>query len=150
MFGNNNKTNTKATPTNSMNGTGSKGINTLVSGTRIEGTITAQNDIRIDGAVEGILNCSGKLIIGPEGRVDGEANCNNAVIEGKFQGELTVSEVLDVRENANVTGNIKTGKLLVQTGAVFNGNCDMGKKVKNISHEPPKPVSNPINEATAS
>ena len=44
MFGNNNnKTNTKATSTNSMNGTGSKGINTLVSGTRIEGTIIDQS-----------------------------------------------------------------------------------------------------------
>jgi len=143
MFGNNNKTNTKSKPTNSPGSTGSSGINTLVGGTNIEGTITAQNDIRIDGTVEGILKCSGKLIIGPDGTVDGEATCKNAVIEGKFEGILSVSEVLDVRENANVTGNIKTGKLLVQTGAVFNGNCDMGNKVKSISQEV-------VNEASAS
>jgi cytoskeletal protein CcmA (bactofilin family) len=111
----------------------------------VEGTITAQNDIRIDGSVEGILKCAGKLIIGPDGRVDGEATCTHAVIEGRFEGTLNVTEVLDVRENANVAGDIKTGKLLVQTGAIFNGNCDMGKKVKNMQQEQPN-----INEASAS
>ena len=113
----------------------SSGINTLVSGTTIEGTITAHNDIRIDGLVDGILNCKGKLIIGHEGKVEGQATCQNAVIEGTFQGSLTVQDVLDVRENANVVGEITTGKLHVQHGAVFNGNCDMGKKIKNIQTE---------------
>ena len=128
-----------------MTNTSSSGINALVNGTHIEGSITATNDIRIDGSVEGNLNCSGKLIIGPEGRLDGEAICKNAVIEGRFEGVLTVEEILDVRETANVSGNIKTGKLLVQTGATFNGNCDMGKKVKSMPTQ-----QETISEATAS
>ena len=129
MFGNSKKN-------NSTNGvspqTSSSAINTLVVGTQIEGTIVAKSDLRIDGIVDGTLNCSGKLIIGPEGKVDGKAHCQNAVIEGNFRGELTVNDTLDVREGATVVGEIKTGKLLVQTGAVFNGNCDMGQKVKSI------------------
>lgn len=110
----------------------SSAINTLVVGTQIEGTIIAKSDIRIDGFIDGTLNCSGKLIIGPEGKVEGTANCQNAVIEGNFRGQLTVNDTLDVREGATVVGEIKTGKLLVQTGAIFNGNCDMGQKVKSI------------------
>ena len=150
MFGNNNKSNTKPTNNSSMTSTGSSGINALVKGTHIEGSITAQNDIRIDGSVEGNLNCSGKLIIGPEGRLDGEAICKNAVIEGRFEGVLTVEEILDVRESANVSGNIKTGKLLVQTGATFNGNCDMGKKVKSMPTQQTHSPQETSNEATAS
>ena len=107
-------------------------INTLVNGTHIEGTIVAKSDIRIDGTVEGVLNCSGKLIIGAEGKVEGEATCQNAVIEGTFRGTLVVNDALDVRDNANVMGEIKTGKLNVQSGATFNGNCDMGQKIKSI------------------
>jgi len=139
MFSNTKKTGSESTPTSSS----SSAINTIVQGTHIEGTISAQNDIRIDGTVEGILNCSGKLIIGSEGKVDGQASCLNAVIEGKFKGTLTVNDVLDVRESANVVGEIITGKLLVQTGALFNGNCDMGQKIKNIPAET-------ISEANAS
>ncbi|MBT8191459.1 MAG: polymer-forming cytoskeletal protein [Saprospiraceae bacterium] len=132
MFGN-----TKKSGSENMQSS-TTGINTLVSGTTVEGTITAQNDIRIDGVVDGILNCKGKLIIGQEGRVEGQATCQNAVIEGNFQGSLTVQDVLDVRENANVVGDIKTGKLNIQQGAIFNGNCDMGKKIKSIQAEPAK------------
>ena len=129
MFGNSKKNNGShgVSPQSS-----SSAINTLVVGTHIEGNIVAKSDIRIDGFIDGTLNCSGKLIIGPEGKVEGQSVCQNAVIEGLFRGELTVKDTLDVREGATVVGEIKTGKLLVQTGAVFNGNCDMGQKVKNI------------------
>ena len=49
---------------------------------------------------------------------------------------MVIHEVLDVRETATVTGEIKTEKLLVENGATFTGNCDMGHKIKNISsHE---------------
>ena len=127
MFGNTKKPGSEMATTSNTSA-----INTLVNGTKIEGTITAQNDIRIDGIVDGTLTCSGKLIIGTDGRVEGQATCQNAVIEGHFQGTLIVHDVLDVRENANVVGEIKTGKLNVQAGAIFNGNCDMGQKIKNI------------------
>ena len=106
----------------------------LVSGTHVEGKIKTQNDLRIDGELIGELNCHGKLIIGEEGKVDGTAVCQNAVIEGKFTGELHVIEILDVRSTANIQGEIKTGKLLVQNGATINGNCDMttSKKLEII------------------
>ncbi len=142
MFGNNKKTNNDNT---ALSTTGaSSAINTIVTGTKVEGTINAKNDLRVDGIIEGTLHCTGKLIIGTDGKVDGDAHCQNAVIEGKFNGNLTVAEILDVRESASVVGEIKTGKLLVQNGATFNGNCDMGqsKKIKSIP--------NKRSEATAS
>jgi len=128
MFGNTKKQGSE----NYSNSGNSSAINTLVAGTHIEGKITAKSDIRIDGTVEGTLHCSGRLIIGAEGSVEGESTCQNAVIEGSFKGSLVVEDQLDVRNNANVVGDIKTGKLNVDSGAVFNGNCDMGQKIKSI------------------
>lgn len=100
--------------------------NSIVSGTSVEGTIVANNDIRIDGSLSGILNCKGRVIIGPEGSVDGEIKCQNAVIEGRFSGKIEIEELLNVRENANIQGDVKTNKLLVQPGAVYNVSCAMG------------------------
>lgn len=130
MFGNKKTTSVANTPVGGMST-----INTLVEGTSLEGTINTQNDLRVDGQVNGTIHCDGKLIIGSSGFVNGDVTANNAVIEGRFDGNLHVHDVLDVRETADVTGEIKTGKLLVQNGASFTGNCDMGHKIKNMAAE---------------
>ena len=104
----------------------SHGLNSLVQGTELTGDINAGNDIRIDGSIKGTLNCKSKVIIGPTGMIDGEVNCANAVIEGKFKGKLVVKELLHIKESANIEGAIHTGKIIVQSGAVFNVTCQMG------------------------
>ena len=100
-------------------------LNALVKGTTVEGTLRCESDLRVDGAIKGKLTCQAKVIIGPTGSVDGEIRCQNAVIEGRFKGILHVSELLNVRETAEVEGDITTNKLLVQSGAKFNVVCHM-------------------------
>ncbi len=100
--------------------------NSLVQGTNIDGTLHAEKDIRIDGSMKGTLICKGKVIIGPTGIIIGDVQCENAVIEGRFEGMLTVSEVLHVKETANIEGDISTQKLIVQPGSIFNVKCKMG------------------------
>lgn len=133
--GSNSTTSTTSAPSSSTN--------SIVAGTSVEGTIIANNDIRIDGNLKGKLNCQGRVIIGPEGSIDGEVECQNAVIEGKFTGNLKVKELLNVRENAAIEGDVNTAKLLVQPGAIYNVTCNMGgqtlkafvkeDKVKSVS-----------------
>jgi cytoskeletal protein CcmA (bactofilin family) len=106
--------------------TTSHSLNTLVKGTLVEGTVKSESDIRIDGVIKGTLNCNAKVIIGPSGFIEGKVRCANAVIEGKFEGSLQVTELLNVRENAKVYGDVITKKLIVQSGAVFNVDCKMG------------------------
>ncbi|MBL7794139.1 MAG: polymer-forming cytoskeletal protein [Saprospiraceae bacterium] len=124
MFGNANKEANKpksaAAPATSSNA-----FNTLVQGTTVEGTVKADSDIRVDGVIKGKLFCDAKVIIGPSGSVEGEIKCQNAVIEGRFDGILTVAELLNVRETATVNGDVTTGKLIVQSGAIFSVTCAM-------------------------
>lgn len=132
MFGNKNK---EANNTNKKNGimpsASPHSLNTLVKGTTVEGTITCESDIRIDGTVKGSLECKAKVIIGPQGLVDGDVICQNAMIEGRFEGTLRVAELLNVRETAQVNGDIKTNKLIVQSGAIFNVACKMGAQASS-------------------
>jgi cytoskeletal protein CcmA (bactofilin family) len=108
------------------------GLNSLVKGTIVEGSVTTESDIRIDGTIKGVLVCKAKVIIGVSGFVDGDVKCQNAVIEGKFTGKLRVEDTLSVKETAEVTGDIQTGKLLVQTGAIFNVTCNMRTEASNV------------------
>lgn len=106
--------------------TTSHSLNSLVKGTSMEGTIKAETDFRVDGTIKGALTCSARLIIGPTGAVEGEVKCASAVIEGRFDGNLQVAELLHIKESAEVNGDVKTNKLIVQSGAIFNVTCKMG------------------------
>jgi cytoskeletal protein CcmA (bactofilin family) len=117
MFGSTKKTeDTK----NAAAAAGPNSLNALVKGTFVDGIIRSESDLRIDGTVKGKISCNAKVIIGPTGQVDGEIKCQNAVIEGKFTGNIQVYELLNVREAAEINGDVKTGKLNVQAGAIFN------------------------------
>ena len=127
MFGSNNgkdPKDKKGSVTNS--GTSS---NLLVRGTRVEGKISTESDIRIDGKLVGELMSKGKVIIGPSGEIRGDIDCQNAVIEGHFSGNLVVHELLQVKESAHIEGDVQTAKLIVQSGSVFNVTCSMGGKI---------------------
>jgi len=100
--------------------------NSLVQGTLVEGTIQSENDFRVDGTIKGELHCKAKVIIGPSGKVEGEIKCNNAVIEGEFEGQIEVHDLLNVRKTAKVSGEVKTKKLIVEPGGLFNVSCVMG------------------------
>lgn len=115
----------------------SKLINSLVLETTVEGTIRTSNDIRIDGSLIGNLNCEGKVIIGTNGKVDGEIKCQNAVIEGVFKGKIEVGELMIVLETAKVEGDVFTDKLQVEPGAIFNVKCTMGGQQIKANREKP-------------
>lgn len=109
----------------------SASTNSLTQGTSIEGNLHADFDIRIDGTLNGNLTCKGKVVIGPTGFISGDVRCENAVIEGKFEGILQVFDVLHVKETAQVQGDVSTSKLIVQPGSVFNVKCKMGDAHQN-------------------
>ncbi len=124
-------------------------LNALVKGTTVEGTIRSESDLRIDGTVKGKISCSAKVIIGPTGFVDGEIKCQNAVVEGRFTGNIHVAELLNIRESAEVSGEIYSAKLNIVAGAVFNGNMHMadggsngnGMGAKQMQHVKPAAVA---------
>lgn len=131
MFGSS-KTTEDAKKANGVTPTSPAGsLNALVKGTAVEGTVRCDTDLRVDGSIKGKLTCKAKVIIGPTGVVEGEITCQNAVIEGRFTGILVVTELLNVRETAEIDGEITTNKLLVQSGAKFNVSCHMNQAGSN-------------------
>ena len=102
---------------------------TLISaGTTLTGDVASQNDLRIDGTIKGNVKCSAKIIIGSTGFVDGNVDCVQADIVGKVQGNIVAKEILQLRGECNVTGNITAAKLQIEPTATFNGKCQMGSQ----------------------
>lgn len=125
MFGS--KKNENTVKKSTSNGAGhSHALNSLVQGTIVKGTVSSESDIRVDGTLEGDLQCSSKLIIGPSGMISGDVTCENALIEGAFSGNLVVRGTLHVKDNAKIQGDVTTGKLIVDQDATFNVRCNMG------------------------
>lgn len=101
--------------------------NRIEKNTKIKGDITSEADFRIDGKLEGNVTTSGKVVIGKDGYINGKVECVNADIEGKFNGELLVKDLLSLKSSAIIEGTVSVAKLAVEPGATFNAACTMGK-----------------------
>ena len=102
-------------------------VNIIAEGTVFEGTLQADCDVRVSGRIVGKLEVKGRAVVAPEGAIDGEVLATNATVAGTVQGDLVVTERLMLGSSARVDGTIKTGRLIVEEGAVFNGECQMGQ-----------------------
>lgn len=100
-------------------------INLIGSGTIVKGDITSNGDFRIDGTLIGSITSKSKVVIGTTGIVDGEIHCLNADFSGKIKANVKVSELLTLKSSTNLIGNINIGKLAIEPGAQFTGNCSM-------------------------
>ena len=99
--------------------------NAITSGSKIIGTIIADGDIRIDGTVEGEMQCAGKVVIGEKGLIKGTVTCQNAEIMGMLDGKITNSQTLALRATGKIKGDVITQTLIVEPNAQFNGTCQM-------------------------
>jgi cytoskeletal protein CcmA (bactofilin family) len=119
-----------------MNNKGTEGasssINLIGAGTVIEGDIRSNGDIRIDGTVYGSVISKAKVVIGSTGIIEGDVNGQNSDVSGTIKGKTTVAELLFLKSTARITGDIVTGKLVVEVGASFTGSCNMGPMIKDI------------------
>jgi len=109
-------------------------INRLVEGTNIKGDIVSDSNIRLDGELIGDLTTTGKLVIGPSGKITGNIVCSNADIEGTINGTIKVDEFLYLKATAVFKGDITTGKISIDKGAAFTGTHKMNDEVsRNVN-----------------
>jgi cytoskeletal protein CcmA (bactofilin family) len=111
------------------------GTTIIGAGTIINGDISSNGDIRIDGTLIGNLSSKAKVLIGQEGIVEGDIIGQQADIMGKVTGMLRINELLQLRGKCNVNGELYAGKLEVEPTATFNGSCHMGANVVELTAE---------------
>jgi cytoskeletal protein CcmA (bactofilin family) len=102
-------------------------INLIGEGSAVEGTVRSSTDVRVNGTITGDVEVDGKVIVAEKGFIDGTLTATNADIAGRVVGDLTVENRLLLKATARVHATVKTGRLVVEEGAEFDGSCDMGR-----------------------
>lgn len=110
----------------------SNSSNIIGKGTIVNGSIETFGNIRVEGKVVGDIKTKSKAAFGHSSQVDGSVLAQNAEVAGHITGTIEVTELLVLKATASIDGDIITNKLLVETGASFNGKCKMGVKSKEI------------------
>ena len=100
--------------------------NVLSSGTFFKGDVTTEDDFRLDGKLEGNIECQGKVVIGPKAEVIGNIKCLNADIMGNIQGNVLIQETGSLKASVIFKGEIIAKYLEIEPGATFDGTCKVG------------------------
>lgn len=118
-------------------------LNTILGkGTKFEGKINVQHSLRVDGRFEGDIDTTDTLVIGKEGEVIGNTKVKDLVIGGKLNGTVIADGKIVLESKSEFRGEMRTNKLVIDEGAIFEGKCSMSGEGKlpdlNKSNKPEK------------
>ena len=103
-----------------------RGSNTVIgTNLTIRGDITADENITIEGTVEGTIESSNDVIIAPEGKVRADIRANTITIAGRVKGNIFATHKVDLSSTGQLEGNIQAPKLAIAESAMFKGSIDM-------------------------
>lgn len=98
----------------------------LGQGSRVEGKLTFEGSVRIDGQVEGEISAQEMVVLGETADVSAQIVANVIVVQGRVTGDLNARKRVELKAPASVAGNISTPSLVIHEGVVFEGHCSMG------------------------
>ncbi len=119
------------------------GASLIGKNVKISGEITGDEDLLIEGKVEGKINVSQTLTIGAGGQVTAEVHGDTVIVLGRVNGNVSAAQRVILKPSAMVTGNITCAAFIVNEGASFDGNIIM----KNLDKKATPPAAAPLLQA---
>ncbi len=105
----------------------SEDVSILSGGVNIDGKLSSNGNVRIDGKIIGDVHIKGNLTLGTSSVVKGEINAKNVTISGKVEGIIKVEDKLTLESTAKVKGDLFAKVLIIEEGATFDGKSSMGQ-----------------------
>lgn len=94
---------------------------------QVNGDISGKTDLRIAGKVYGNVSIDGELILEKLAIIEGDVKCGAAILAGVIKGNVDCKSKLVLQDNAKIIGNVKAEQLIINEGAILQGNCDMNE-----------------------
>jgi len=105
-----------------------RGSATIGKAVKIVGQIYSREDLFVDGDLEGTVEAlEHKVTIGPNGALHAGVKARDVVALGSIQGDVEASDVIEIRKDAKLVGNIKTARIIIEDGAYIKGSIDIVK-----------------------
>lgn len=114
-------------------------ISHLGRGVHIQGKIFSEQDLQVDGEVDGTLVCDHNLAVGFRGRVRADIKAQNVSIVGNVEGNIEASDRIELCSQCRVVGQIKTRRIAIKDGAYFKGNIEVIQAVSGVAVRPARP-----------
>ncbi len=115
----------------------------------VKGQIYSREDLYVDGEVEGTIEVQEhRLTVGPNGKVQASIKAREVVIRGTVHGNISAGEKIDIRKDAKLVGDLKTGRIVIEDGAYFKGSIDIVRPEVTRTPAAARPKTSP--QATAS
>lgn len=121
----------------------------IASQVEITGTIKSSGSVRIDGKLEGELQCSGDAIIGKSAMIKGNLIVNSISVEGAVNGNITAKDRIEMKSSARVNGDIRAKRLSVEDGVTFVGKSEVNPSGSPLSAARPVEAAGAEAEAEA-
>jgi cytoskeletal protein CcmA (bactofilin family) len=100
--------------------------NSILNSVQIKGTIRFAKELTFDGTLEGdITSHGGTLIIGGNGKIRGNVRANSVIVKGKVTGNITAESRCELHGGAELIGDLKTARLVLEAGAMFVGRSEV-------------------------
>ena len=113
-----------------------RGLSCLGASLEIKGKISGEEDLQIDGKVEGAIALQGqRLTVGRSGQLNSEVHAREVVVYGKVQGNLRASDRVEIKKDGSVTGDITTSRISIEDGAYFKGRIEIDRSKGGSSTE---------------
>ncbi len=107
------------------NGSSMEEVTIISSGVVIEGKVTSNGNVRVDGVVKGDITAQGNLTVGEHGSIQGQLTGDTVSIGGKVDGTVNAKEKLVLESKSVLKGDLITKILVVEAGAIFEGRSSM-------------------------
>lgn len=115
-----------ATPAKPATPDAARGVAAIGKSVIIKGQILSREDLYLDGEMEGTVEVpEHRLTIGPHAKLQAGIRAREVVVLGSVNGNVEASEKIDIRKDARLTGDIKTGGIIIEDGAYFKGSIDI-------------------------
>jgi cytoskeletal protein CcmA (bactofilin family) len=106
----------------------------------IRGELSGDNDVVVDGRLEGKVNLTRSFAVGKNGSVEADVSALGVTLAGRFKGNIVANQRVAIDSSASVVGNITAPRLSISDGAYFKGAVEMEGSSR------PKPVEGPPDE----
>jgi len=108
-----------------MNTNASSSKNVLNSDVEIKGNLKFSGELTFDGKLDGEVHTDGSLLLGENAHVTGNIDAQTVVVRGRINGNINAREKIDIKSKAELFGDIKSAKLVIEEGVTFVGKTEV-------------------------
>jgi cytoskeletal protein CcmA (bactofilin family) len=105
-------------------------------GAKLEGTVVSAGSLRIDGQIKGQVNADGDVMLSPQSAVEADIRAQNVSVAGRFKGSIVVKGRAEIARGGRVDGNITSKTLVIEEGAIFQGQSVMDQQAQAAQAAP--------------